>query len=225
MEQSEYTLPIDADEAEVNEKLSSFPKTVTADVEYIATETMPPVVDGGEQEPTLVEKVVSEQIELAVTWTSDKTLSTAEAGEFTYTATLSDSDKDKYDLAAGVSLPTNYPSGGNALGELNIADGSIETTAKGYKIAGGAEEIPYTGGYSITGNGTSTDNTIMMACGALAGQTAEIKAIDPIYSMANQNIKMGKNLSAIQAAKTATGVNGETVDDTPKWSETNGGQA
>ena len=57
-------------------------------------------------ETTLVEKVVSEEVELAVTWQSDKDLTTDKAGEFVYTAVLNDTDKGKYDLAEGVSLPT-----------------------------------------------------------------------------------------------------------------------
>lgn len=57
-------------------------------------------------ETTLVEKVVSEEVELAVTWQSNKNLTTDKAGEFVYTAVLNDTDKGRYDLAEGVSLPT-----------------------------------------------------------------------------------------------------------------------
>lgn len=161
LEQTEYTLPIGAEQAEIDSVLT-FPETITANVEYITTEevvvnsgatiengesnapaedapatedteqpetgtdseatkseseTAPDsetslplgsssVQDSGDPETTLVEKTVSEEVELSVTWESDKELKTDAAGEFTYTAVLSDTDKGKYDFAEGVSLPT-----------------------------------------------------------------------------------------------------------------------
>ena len=142
LEQTEYTLPVDADQDTIDHALT-FPDTITANVEYITTEevvvdsgkpedveeteTAEPatssdaevansgetdhplgtssVQDSGDPETTLVEKVVSEQVEFSVSWQSDKELKTDAEGEFTYTAALSDSDKGKYDFAEGVSLP------------------------------------------------------------------------------------------------------------------------
>ncbi|MEG2257231.1 MAG: hypothetical protein RSC19_03170, partial [Lachnospiraceae bacterium] len=77
LEQSEYTLPIGADEDTIASVLV-FPKTIKATVNEA-------------------------EIDLSVTWESDKAISTEKADTFTYTAKLTD---DGYTLVEGVSLPT-----------------------------------------------------------------------------------------------------------------------
>lgn len=246
--QTEYPLPIGADEAAVGELLATLPKTITAKVEYIVTEEVvdsgkpetPPagdtadegaveaepsiddelsegdtqelaaVLDSGEsgnsterpqtatgsntdeQEPSdneeslpdislpdtsLVEKVVSEEVELAVTWDSDNPLTTEKAGTFTYTAVLSDIDKGRYDLASGVSLPeltvtlammsprSSYTYD-LSQGSITIEKGTNQGTSKVTPSGGTVEDnIPKDTMLTITSGGSTTANTITVSSG------------------------------------------------------------
>ena len=65
--------------------------------------------------------------------------------------------------------------------------------------------------------GSTVGANYHLAANTLTGQSAAIRAVAPAYSIANQNIKLGKGLTDIQKATTATGINGDAVAGTLKW--------
>ena len=51
---------------------------------------------------------------------------------------------------------------GNEVKTLNIADGNITITDTGYTVGDATTETEFTGSYKITGNSTSTGNSIVV---------------------------------------------------------------
>lgn len=123
------------------EKELPLPETVTATVErtvYEETTTDSNATENGSQDGSAVgtepvEKIVTEDVALAVTWESDKPFSSETADTFTYTAKVTE---EGYTLAAGISLPQI---------QVKIEDGgklafSQSTTIDGIEITVNAEK-------------------------------------------------------------------------------------
>lgn len=132
------TVPIGTSEEEL-----PLPETVTATVEREAATTDSNVTENGsessdteeieETELTtkIAEKKVTENITLNVIWESDRTFSSEEVGEFTYTAKLTE---ESYTLTEGIIMPTitvkvvNNQVGIRLLSEDGFADGGDVST-------------------------------------------------------------------------------------------------
>ncbi|WP_313523760.1 S-layer homology domain-containing protein [Anaerotignum sp.] len=159
---------------------------------------------------TLVEKVVSEQVELAITWESDSALTTDVAGEFVYTAVLSGTDKGKYDLADGVSLPqiTVYVEAAppmllNAGARAPEFDGASDIYANGtaIKIVAGTTTDYTNVLYDIDGDDTIGDNEYL--------QIGDVPPTAAGYNLSKYTIYGGAKETEV--ASTSVTMNGGTV--------------